>query len=194
VGDPRHDGVGMGPVATANQLRDVRADIERLAAEAQHVLGDGPLDPLGAPAGKGYFVPPTVFVQRDPSKARAVHEHEVFGPAVTVLPADGAADAAAQVRRGGGGLVASLYTDDRELAAELVVEAGSSHGRIFVGSAKVVDQTAGPGTVLPQTIHGGPGRAGGGEELGGVRGLAFYAQRVAVQGDRPVLDAIFARR
>jgi oxepin-CoA hydrolase/3-oxo-5,6-dehydrosuberyl-CoA semialdehyde dehydrogenase len=194
VGDPRHDGVGMGPVATANQLRDVRAGIERLAAEAQRVLGDGPLDPLGAPAGKGYFVPPTVFVQRDPSKARAVHEHEVFGPAVTVLPADGAADAAAQVRRGGGGLVASLYTDDRELAAELVVEAGSSHGRIFVGSAKVVDQTAGPGTVLPQTIHGGPGRAGGGEELGGVRGLAFYAQRVAVQGDRPVLDAIFARR
>ncbi len=194
VGDPRHDGVGMGPLATAAQLRDIRAGMERLAAESTRVLGEGPFEPLGVARGKGYFVPPTVFVQKDSARAQAVHDHEVFGPAVSVLPSDTAADAAAQVRRGGGGLVASLYTDDREFAGDFVLEAGSSNGRIFIGSAKVIDQTPGPGTVLPQTIHGGPGRAGGGEELGGLRGLLFYAQRVAVQGDRPLLEAVFARR
>jgi 3,4-dehydroadipyl-CoA semialdehyde dehydrogenase len=194
VGDPRHDGVGMGPLATAAQLRDIRAGIERLAGESTRVLGDGPLEPLGAPAGKGYFVPPTLFVQKDAARARVVHEHEVFGPAATVLAAESAADAATQARRGGGSLVTSLYTDDREFAADVILEVGSSNGRVFVGSAKVVDQTPGPGTVLPQTIHGGPGRAGGGEELGGLRGLLFYAQRVAVQGDRPLLEAVFAKR
>jgi 3,4-dehydroadipyl-CoA semialdehyde dehydrogenase len=86
--------------------------------------------------------------------------------------------------------VTSLYTDDRSVGGELVLELGSAHGRLVLGSAKVVEQMPGPGTVLPQTIHGGPGRAGGGEELGGRRGLAFYSQRVAVQGDRPMLEAI----
>jgi 3,4-dehydroadipyl-CoA semialdehyde dehydrogenase len=193
VGDPKTEGVGMGPVATATQQRDVRAGLDRLAAESTRALGDGPFEPVGVPAGKGYFVPASVFVQKDPDAAEAVHAHEVFGPCITVMPADDAPRAGALVRRGGGGLVSSVYTDDRTYAADVVLEIGASHGRVFIGSAKVLDQTAGPGTVLPQTIHGGPGRAGGGEELGGLRGLGFYGQRVAIQGDRPLLDALLGR-
>jgi oxepin-CoA hydrolase/3-oxo-5,6-dehydrosuberyl-CoA semialdehyde dehydrogenase len=190
VGDPRRDGVGMGPVATASQLRDVRAGIEELAGESKRVLGDGPFEPLASAPGKGFFVPVSVFVQPDPGGARAVHTREVFGPAVTIMPADGAERAAELVRRGGGSLVTSVFTDDRAFARACVLELASSNGRVFVGSAKILEQTPGPGTVLPHTIHGGPGRAGGGEELGGLRGLLFYGQRVALQGDRPILEAM----
>ncbi len=190
AGNPKSDGVTMGPVATAAQLRDVTAGIELLAAESRRVAGGAPLSPVGAPAGKGFFVAPTLFVQEDSARARAAHEHEVFGPAATVFAVDSVEGAAAAVRRGGGGLVASVYTDDRAVAKQLVMEIGSAHGRVVLASAKIVEQMPGPGTVLPQSIHGGPGRAGGGEELGGLRGLAFYSQRVAVQGDRPVIDAL----
>ena len=193
VGDPRADGVGMGPVATAAQQRDVRDGLDRLAAESIRALGNGPFEPVGVPAGKGFFIPASVFVQKDPDAAKAVHAREVFGPCITVMPADDAPRVGDLVRRGGGGLVSSVYTDDRTYAADVVLEIGSSHGRVFIGSAKILDQTGGPGTVLPQTIHGGPGRAGGGEELGGLRGLAFYGQRVAIQGDRPLVDALLGR-
>ncbi|MFO0551743.1 MAG: 3,4-dehydroadipyl-CoA semialdehyde dehydrogenase [Polyangiaceae bacterium] len=191
VGDPNADKVTMGPVATANQLRDVRAGIELLARESKCVLGGAaPIDGVGVPSGKGYFVPPTLLVQDDPSKACAVHEHEVFGPVQTVLAYDATADAVAAVRRGGGGLVSTVYSDDRATLGAIGLEIASAHGRVVLTSAKIADQTPGPGTVLPHSIHGGPGRAGGGEELGGLRGLNFYAQRVALQGDRPVLEAL----
>jgi len=190
VGDPASEGVTMGPVATAKQLRDVRAGIERLRAESRCAFGDAALTPRGVPEGKGFFVSPTLLVQEGDDGGRAVHEHEVFGPVATLIGYDGTEQAIELVRRGGGGLVTSLYTDDRSVGGELVLGLASAHGRLVLGSAKVVEQIPGPGTVLPQTIHGGPGRAGGGEELGGRRGLAFYAQRVAVQGDRPMLEAI----
>ncbi len=196
VGDPTVDGVTMGPVATAAQLRDVRAGLERLAAESQRVVGgwpdpDGKVAPKGVPDGKGYFVPATLFVQRDPKKSGlAVHEHEVFGPSATLMPYETNADAVELVRRGGGGLVSSLYADDRKAIAEIALGIASAHGRVAITSGKIADQTVGPGTVLPHSIHGGPGRAGGGEELGGLRGLGFYSQRSAIQGDRAILDAI----
>lgn len=190
VGDPASEGVTMGPVATAKQLRDVRAGIERLRAESRCAFGDAALTPRGVPEGKGFFVSPTLLVQEGDDGGRAVHEHEVFGPVATLIGYEGTEQAIELVRRGGGGLVTSLYTDDRSVGGELVLGLASAHGRLVLGSAKVVEQIPGPGTVLPQTIHGGPGRAGGGEELGGRRGLAFYAQRVAVQGDRPMLEAI----
>ncbi len=188
VGDPTADKVTMGPVATANQHRDVRALIEELATEQKRVLGADPVAPVGVPEGKGYFVAPTLFLAEDGGKR--VHEHEVFGPCSTVIPFDTAGDAVALVRRGGGGLVSSVYTDDRAIAAELALGIASMHGRVVLTNAKVAPHIPGPGTVLPQSIHGGPGRAGGGEELGGVRGLSFYSQRVALQGDRPVIDAL----
>jgi oxepin-CoA hydrolase/3-oxo-5,6-dehydrosuberyl-CoA semialdehyde dehydrogenase len=92
------------------------------------------------------------------------------------------------VRRGGGGLVASVYTDDRDFLAESVRGLASHHGRLYLGSAKVAAQLPGPGTALPQLLHGGPGRAGGGEELGGLRGMALYMQRTALEGDRALID------
>jgi oxepin-CoA hydrolase/3-oxo-5,6-dehydrosuberyl-CoA semialdehyde dehydrogenase len=193
VGNPVADGVTMGPVATASQRRDVLAGLARLAEESKRVLGDGPLAPRGAPEGKGFFVAPSLFTQADARGAKAVHEHEVFGPSASVLAYDDSDDAVSLVRRGGGGLVTSVYTDDRAFAGELVLGIGSAHGRVVLASAKVVEQIPGPGTVLPQSIHGGPGRAGGGEELGGLRGLAFYSQRVAVQGDKPMLEALLGK-
>ncbi len=189
VGNPTADKVTMGPLATANQLRDIRAGIDLLAAESKRVFGEK-VEPVGSPAGKGYFVPPTLFVQDDPAKARAVNEHEVFGPVATLLAYDSADQAIELVRRGGGGLVSTVYSDDRAILGELGLGIASSHGRVVLTSAKIADQTPGPGTVLPHSIHGGPGRAGGGEELGGVRGLGFYSQRVALQGDRPILEAL----
>jgi oxepin-CoA hydrolase/3-oxo-5,6-dehydrosuberyl-CoA semialdehyde dehydrogenase len=192
VGDPAAEGVTVGPLATAQQLRDVRAGIERLARESKIVTGGlGPFEKVGVSGDKGYFVPPTLLVNDAPDRAREVHEHEVFGPAATLLPYDGAAaSAVAEVQKGGGGLVCSVYSDDRAFVGEVLFGIAPFHGRLVLGSEKIADQTPGPGTVLPQMIHGGPGRAGGGEELGGVRGLSFYSQRVALQGARPVLDAL----
>ncbi len=187
VGDPARAEVTMGPVSTADQLRDVRAGIARLAAEAQPLFGgDGSVKAL-APEGKGYFVSPVLLLSRDPAAAKVLHRDEVFGPVATIAAAS---SPAGLVRRGGGGLVCSVYSDDRDFLREFVLAVAPYHGRIYVGSEKVAGQTLGPGTVLPQLLHGGPGHAGGGEELGGLRGLQLYSQRVAVQGDRALLDSI----
>jgi oxepin-CoA hydrolase/3-oxo-5,6-dehydrosuberyl-CoA semialdehyde dehydrogenase len=193
VGNPANDKVTMGPVATKQQLADVRRGIDLLASAAKRLSGTVDFTPIDAPAGKGFFVPPTLLHAEDPHRADAVHAHEVFGPVQTLMHYADASELIALVRRGGGGLVCSAYTDDRRFAEEVVLGIASAHGRVALGSAKIAEQAPGPGTVLPQMIHGGPGRAGGGEELGGLRGLAFYSQRCAVQGDRPMLEAIFGK-
>jgi oxepin-CoA hydrolase/3-oxo-5,6-dehydrosuberyl-CoA semialdehyde dehydrogenase len=194
TGNPAVEGVTMGPVATAAQLRDVRAGIELLAGSGAEVLlgGARPMDGQGAPAGKGYFVAPTLLFARDPLAARAVHEHEVFGPCATLMPYGSNAEAVAVVARGGGGLVSTVYTDDRTVAQELVLGLAPFHGRVAIGGAKVAGAWLGPGTVLPQLTHGGPGRAGGGEELGNLRGMGLYLQRAALQGYGPLLDHLVA--
>jgi len=191
VGDPSRPEVGMGPLSTADQLRDVRAGIAKLAREAQTLVGGHQ-----AVESKGYFVAPTLLLSKDPAAATVVHRDEVFGPVATLcaLPG-GSASAAARlaaglVQRGGGGLVCSVYSDDRDFLRAFVLAVAPYHGRIYLGSEKVAGQTMGPGTVLPQLVHGGPGHAGGGEELGGLRGLQLYSQRVALQGDRALLDAV----
>jgi oxepin-CoA hydrolase/3-oxo-5,6-dehydrosuberyl-CoA semialdehyde dehydrogenase len=123
--------------------------------------------------------------------APAVHSREVFGPVATVIPYSGRApDAAEIVGRGQGGLVSSVYSEDPAFTADVVAGIAPYHGRVFLGSAKIAEASPGPGTVLPLLVHGGPGRAGGGEELGGRRGLSFYMQRVALEGSRPVIDRI----
>jgi oxepin-CoA hydrolase/3-oxo-5,6-dehydrosuberyl-CoA semialdehyde dehydrogenase len=122
--------------------------------------------------------------------AAAVHAHEVFGPVASLLPYSGkGADAVVIVARGNGGLVSSMYSEDAAFLEEIVAGIAPYHGRLFLGHPKI-EMSPGPGTVLPQLIHGGPGRAGGGEELGGVRGLAFYMQRVALEGSRPVIQKL----
>jgi oxepin-CoA hydrolase/3-oxo-5,6-dehydrosuberyl-CoA semialdehyde dehydrogenase len=195
VGNPVADGVTMGPLATRDQLDDVRSGLAKLRAEAKSVHGgDGAVVPLGAPAGKGFYFGPVLLECAGAEAASLVHDLEVFGPVATLVPYDGtSAAAAASVRRGQGGLVASVYSDDRDVVAEMIAGMAPFHGRIFVGSEKIADKSSGPGTVPPQLVHGGPGRAGAGEELGGVRGMALYLQRVALQGDRAILEAVAAR-
>jgi oxepin-CoA hydrolase/3-oxo-5,6-dehydrosuberyl-CoA semialdehyde dehydrogenase len=194
VGNPALEEVGMGPVATARQLADVRAGIARLREEADALTGgDGSVaEAIGVPKGKGFFVAPTLLQLRDGADGRHVHAHEVFGPVATLVPYSGSAEeACAQVARGGGGLVSSAYSDDRAWLGEMAFGLAPWHGRLFLGSSKLSGHAVGPGTVLPQMVHGGPGRAGGGEELGGARGLAFYLQRTAIAGDKPIVEALF---
>jgi 3,4-dehydroadipyl-CoA semialdehyde dehydrogenase len=193
VGNPALEEVTMGPVATARQLADVRAGIARLREEADSVFGgDGAVEAIGVPKGKGYFLSPVLLELKKGADGRHVHSHEVFGPVATLVPYSGAAaDAVAAVARGGGGLVSSVYGDDRAFLGEMALGLAPYHGRLFLGSSKLSGHAVGPGTVLPQLVHGGPGRAGGGEELGGARGLAFYLQRTAIAGDKPILEALF---
>ena len=128
---------------------------------------------------------------KKPSAGDAVHTHEVFGPVATIIPYDGtAARAASWVCAGAGGLVSSVYSDDKAFVKSFVLSVAPFHGRVTIGSSKMIGQAIPPGTVLPQLVHGGPGRAGGGEELGGRRGLAFYMQRTALQGDRALLEKL----
>jgi 3,4-dehydroadipyl-CoA semialdehyde dehydrogenase len=191
VGNPAHEGVRMGPVATASQRDDVRQGIDLLARDGRLVFGSYDVKAVGAPEGKGFFVSPSLVEVEPGAEAAHVHSHEVFGPAATVVPYSGrAADAAELVARGGGGLVSSVYSEDVAFTSDLVMGLAPYHGRLFLGSAKIAEASPGPGTVLPQLVHGGPGRAGGGEELGGLRGLAFYMQRVALEGSRPVIERI----
>ncbi len=186
VGNPAEQGIKMGPVATESQLRDVRAGIERLtAATTEAYTGD-------APDGPGYFVPATLRRTDDPAACAPLNEHEVFGPVSTIATYDGDPNtAAALVRLGAGGLVSSVYSDDRDFLKTYVPAIASHHGRVFIGSKKVAGHSPGPGTVLPQLVHGGPGRAGGGEELGGVAGLRLYMQRTALQGDKGIITKLW---
>ena len=128
-----------------------------------------------------------------PARAKAVHEVEVFGPAATVVPYANEQDAAALVARGGGSLVASIYGEDEEFLARMVSEIGPSHGRILAVDPAIASAHTGHGIVMPQCNHGGPGRAGAGEELGGLHGLRFYHQRLAVQGSSDLLASLQAK-
>ena len=190
TGNPADESVRMGPLATADQLRDALDGIAELLATADLVHGTGRrVDGAGAPTGKGYFVSPTILRSEDPLEKSPVHHREVFGPVATLLPYDGsAAQAAAIVALADGTLVTSAYSNDAAWLAGFVAAGGASTGRLYVGSEG--SEGAGSGACFPQSLHGGPGRAGGGEELGGLRGLAPYQQRLAVQGHRTLVDAV----
>ena len=192
VGNPAAEGVGMGPLASVAQREDVKAGIARLAGETEAVFGgDGAVSARGVKEGVGCFVGPVLRLARDGRAAPAVHAHEVFGPVATVCGYSGAAGEAAElVALGEGGLVASVYSDDRDWLAEAVPAMAPWNGRLYLGSEKMASQSPGPGTVLPLLVHGGPGRAGGGEELGGLRGLALYQQRTALEGDKSLIAAL----
>jgi 3,4-dehydroadipyl-CoA semialdehyde dehydrogenase len=179
VGDPMDEETRMGPLASEAQLKDVLSGIEKLTAEGQRIAGKP-----GRLSEKGFFVSPGLF---EIENGKAVHEHEVFGPVASLLPySDNPAEI---VARGNGGLVCSLYSEDSAFIEQAVAGLAPWHGRLYLGHPKI-ELSPGPGTVLPQLVHGGPGRAGGGEELGGRRALSFYLQRVALEGSRPVLAAL----
>ena len=192
VGNPADPSVRMGPVATAQQLKDTLHGIVELSQAARIVHGTGErADGVGAPSGKGFFVQPTLLRSDDARSAGPVHNREVFAPVATLLPYDGtAADAASIVALGGGTLVTSAYTDDASWAGDFVARGGGGTGRIYIGSEGSAGDAPGSGAALPQTLHGGPGRAGGGEELGGLVGVKLYLQRVAVQGSKSLVDGL----
>ena len=175
VGNPADEDVRMGPLATASQLDDARKGVARLGGK----IAFGSTERKG----KGFFLSP-VLVE---SPGDAVHKHEVFGPVASLLAFEG--NPSDLVARGNGGLVSSIYSEDQAFLEEVVMGIAPHHGRIFLGHPKI-ELSPGPGTVLPQLVHGGPGRAGGGEELGGPRGLSFYLQRVALEGPRPAITKL----
>ncbi len=179
VGDPSLEDTRMGPLATASQLADVREGVQRLGGK----LAFGSAAPV---AGKGYFISPVLIE----APGEAVHEREVFGPVASLLPFE--KNPSSLVVRGNGGLVCSIYSEDQEFIEKTVLEVAPHHGRVFLGHPKI-ELSPGPGTVLPQLVHGGPGRAGGGEELGGPRGLALYLQRVALEGPRPIIQKLLGK-
>ena len=195
VGDPTREEVTMGPVATAQQIRDVREGVKKLESCAKIVFGSTTdVAPIGVPAGKGFFTSPVLLHGASPAPGDAAHMHEVFGPVTTVMPYEGVSGAASLVAAGGGGLVTSVYADDKDFIRATILAIAPFHGRLTIGSSKVAGQSLPPGMALPQLLHGGPGRAGGGEELGGRRGMALYMQRTALQGDRALIEAIASKK
>jgi oxepin-CoA hydrolase / 3-oxo-5,6-dehydrosuberyl-CoA semialdehyde dehydrogenase len=194
VGDPRLEQVKMGPVASLAQRREVRDQLARLQREAQVVHGGaGAFEIVGGDTEKGAFLPPTLLFCRDTSAATAIHEVEAFGPVCTVVPYEDTDDAIALARRGGGSLVSSVFTADDREATRLVMGLAPYHGRILVVNRHCAKDSTGHGSPLPHLVHGGPGRAGGGEEMGGVRGVIHYMQRTAVQGSPDTITAVTGR-
>jgi 3,4-dehydroadipyl-CoA semialdehyde dehydrogenase len=194
VGDPRQDDTRMGPVVTRGQQAAAFDGIRRLAGEATVVCGGAEAPELdGIDKSKSAFVAPTLLKAKDPASARAVHEVEVFGPAATIVAYRDEQDACALIARGGGSLVASIYGEDKDLLARIVGEIGPGHGRILAVDPAIAAAHTGHGIVMPQCNHGGPGRAGAGEELGGLHGLRFYHQRLAVQGSSDLLAGLQAK-
>ncbi len=190
VGDPRKAETRMGPLVNRSQQAAVFEGIAMLAAGAKTLTGG-----KGAPKIEGIdpkvsaFVAPTLLQAADGS-ASAVHDIEVFGPVATIVPYKNEAEAFTLVRRGGGSLVASVFGTDTDFLARAARELGYVHGRILAVDPSIASSHTGHGIVMPQCNHGGPGRAGNGEELGGLHGLRFYHQRVAVQGSAEVLSSL----
>ena len=186
-GDPADPGTRMGALVSRAQRDDVLAVAQRIAAEARRVFGTDRAP--GLPEA-GAFLSPQLYLCDDPDAAQAVHAVEAFGPLATILPARDMAHAAALANRGGGSLVSSLFTHDPAVARDYVLEAGAWHGRVYIADRDCAGEATGHGSPLPHMIHGGPGRAGGGEELGGVRGILHHMARVAVQGSPRMLTAV----
>lgn len=193
VGDPRLEQVRMGPLAALAQRREVLARLAELRQEAQLVSGDGALDLAGADWEKGAFLAPSLLFCREPKQAKAVHTVEAFGPVCTVVPYDSTAEAIAFARRGEGSLVASVFTADNAIATDLVLGLAPLHGRLLVVNRNCARESTGHGSPMPGLVHGGPGRAGGGEEMGGIRGVLHYMQRTAVQGSPQTIAAVTGR-
>ena len=197
IGDPTLRDVRMGPLASKAQLRAVTEGVAKLREEADVVWGDAgrPASLTNIEGEVGYFHSIMLLKARNSHDAPNVHSHEVFGPVSTILPYNGkSADAVKLASLGGGGLVSSVFSDDRKFVGATTVGLAPHHGRIYLGSEKVAEYATGPGLVLPTCVHGGPGRAGGGEELGGVRGVQHFMQRTAIQGYRAMVEHISGTR
>ncbi len=191
IGDPRLKEVRMGALVSKAQVQSVKDQVSELAKTAQIVYGDlDTVETIGADAEKGAFMQPILMREDNPFINTAVHELEAFGPVSTIMPYKDLDDAIELAQMGKGSLVSSIFTYDDKIAKGYIVEAASYHGRILVGNRENAKVSTGHGSPLPQLTHGGPGRAGGGEEMGGMRGIKHYMQRCAIQGTPTTLTEV----
>ena len=190
VGDPRDESTQMGALASREQLDSVRDSVRMLAKVARIVSGDPEVSPVD---GGGAFISPILLRTDDPWNVADVHDIEPFGPVSTIMPYRDLGDAIALANRGMGSLALSLFTFDTKVAEEFVLGAGAYHGRMVILDRTSAKESTGHGSPLPVLVHGGPGRAGGGEEMGGIRGVKHYMQRTALQGSPSVLSAVIGQ-
>lgn len=191
IGDPRQEKVRMGSLASQGQREEVRQQVSRLLASSQLVYGSlDAVEVMGADAKTGAFLSPILLVNSQPFGTTDVHDVEAFGPVSTVMPYRNMDEAIELSRLGKGSLCSSIITADDLLAREYVLGAATHHGRILVLNRDNAKESTGHGSPLPLLVHGGPGRAGGGEEMGGIRGVKHYMQRVAVQASPTSMTAI----
>ena len=189
IGDPRLKEVGMGALASGGQKQDVLAKCEMFKGEARCIIGGEAPRLTGEDLAGGAFVAPTIFDCADPDGATHLHEQEAFGPVACLMAYRKLGHAAVLANRGGGALVTSVVTRDREVAHSLVAASACHHGRLYFNNRDSMAEATGHGAPLPHMVHGGPGRAGGSEELGGVRAVKHYMQRTALQGPPDLLSA-----
>lgn len=191
IGDPEAEGTRMGSLVSNSQKQDVLEKAGIIGQFAERVYGNpDDFDVNGADADKGAFLPPMLFHCTDPDNADCVHDTEAFGPVSTIMGYSDLDHAVALVNRGGGSLVASVITHDGDVARQVAMGAGAFHGRLYFNNRDSMKESTGHGSPLPHLVHGGPGRAGGGEELGGIRGVMHYMQRTAIQGSPDILTAV----
>lgn len=191
IGDPSVDGVRMGALATRLQVDRVRDNVELLAKSQEIVYGDlDNFEVTGADKSKGAFFSPILFRNDDPFNKTDVHEIEAFGPVSTIMPYKHLGEAIELTKMGKGSLVTSIVTANDKLAREFVTEAACVNGRILVLNERCAKESTGHGSPMPLLTHGGPGRAGGGEEMGGKRGVLHYLQRTAIQGHPQTITEI----
>jgi oxepin-CoA hydrolase/3-oxo-5,6-dehydrosuberyl-CoA semialdehyde dehydrogenase len=191
IGNPLNDKVRMGSLASLGQREEVRQNVQKLLAVSQMVYGSlDSLEVIDADAQKGAFLSPILLMNENPFQAAVVHDVECFGPVSTIMPYKDLSDAVLLAKRGKGSLCCSIVTNDNRIAADFVVGAATHHGRILVLNREDAKESTGHGSPLPMLVHGGPGRAGGGEEMGGIRGVKHYMQRVAIQGSPTTITAI----
>lgn len=191
IGNPLNEKVRMGSLAGQSQREEVKAQVQKLLASSQIIYGslDG-VDVIDADAKKGAFISPLLLKNDKPFQSEAVHTVEAFGPVSTIMPYKNTDEAIQLANLGKGSLVCSMVTADDTLAREFVFGAATHHGRILILNETCAKESTGHGSPLPNLVHGGPGRAGGGEEMGGVRGVRHYMQRVAIQGSPTTITAI----
>jgi oxepin-CoA hydrolase/3-oxo-5,6-dehydrosuberyl-CoA semialdehyde dehydrogenase len=191
IGDPTQEGVRMGALATRTQVERVKESVEKLMGSQEMVYGTlDAVDVVGADFNKGAFFSPILFRNDDPFNKTDVHEVEAFGPVTTLIPYKNIAEAIEISALGKGSLVSSIVTADNRIATEYTVGAAHMHGRILVLNEKCAKESTGHGSPMPLLSHGGPGRAGGGEEMGGKRGVLHYLQRTAIQGHPDTITEI----
>jgi oxepin-CoA hydrolase/3-oxo-5,6-dehydrosuberyl-CoA semialdehyde dehydrogenase len=191
IGDPSVEGVRMGPLAGISQRNEVREKVQQLAKSQSIVIGDlEKFEVVGADKEKGAFLPPLIFFNPSPFKNTDCHDIEAFGPVSTIMPYSTIDEAVELAKMGKGSLVCSIVTADDDVAKEFVLGAASMHGRILVLNNDCAKESTGHGSPMPLLVHGGPGRAGGGEEMGGKRGVLHYLQRTAIQGSPTTITRI----